>query len=143
MPYSVKADILKQISNDELAQLSSDSGTVVDDAVVDKAIADADSVIDSYVAKRLSVPLTAPVPARVNQLSVTIALYHLFSRRSNRTGMDDTILKNYDDAIRFLELVAKGQVTVGIDPPPAASTDQKAEFNSNDRRFTEDSMKGY
>lgn len=142
MPYSVKADIQKQISDVELAQISSDSGSVIDDNVINKAIVDADSIIDSYIAKKYTVPLVT-VPARINQLSVTIALYLLFSRRSSRQGMDATIEKNYDDAIRFLELAAKGTVTIGIDPPPASSSDQSAEFKANDRRFTEESMKGF
>jgi phage gp36-like protein len=48
MPYSLKADIQKEISDDELIGLTDDEGTgIINDARVTAAIARADAMIDS------------------------------------------------------------------------------------------------
>ena len=80
MAYSTLNDIEDQISEEKLAELTSDDGDPVDETVVTKAIVDADSTIDSYISKAYSVPvMIMPVPPKLNQLSVTIAVYKLFS----------------------------------------------------------------
>jgi phage gp36-like protein len=141
--YSAQADILLQISDVELAQLTSDDGVAIDGDVVDKAITDADADIDSYLGKVYSVPLST-TPAKVNQLSVTIALYKLHSRRAAVLGgVSEVIRTNYEDAIRFLEQAAAGKVTIGIDPPPPKSSTTGGKFNADDRRFKSEDMEGY
>ena len=120
MPYSTQDDILDKLSQEKLAQLTSDDGDDVDDSVVAKAISDADSTIDSYISKAYTVPVTiVPVPPKLNQLSVTIAIYNLFARRStNVGGVNEVVRQDYEDAIRFLEFVAVGKATIGIAPTP-------------------------
>ena len=49
--------------------------------VVEEAIAKADGEIDAYLGLRYQLPLMG-IPAQVRSLSVEIALYHLYSRRS-------------------------------------------------------------
>lgn len=143
MAYSTKSDILNQMSDVELAQLTSEEGNVVDDIVVNKAIVDADATIDSYVGKLYAVPLSTPIPARINQLSVTIAIYTLHSRRASKLGgIGEAIRTNYEDAIRFLEQAAANKVSIGVDPPPTASSGQDAVFKGNDREFTKDTLTG-
>ena len=143
MAYSTLNDIEDQISEEKLAQLTSDDGNIVDETVVSKAIADADSTIDSYISKAYSVPVTiAPVPPKLNQLSVTIAIYKLFSRRaSNVGGVNEVVRTDYEDAIRFLELVAVGKATIGIAPTPQVATSTGGMVSGGKRTFSGSSMR--
>lgn len=141
--YSAQTDILLQISDVELAQLTSDDGVSIDEDVVNKAITDADADIDSYLGKVYSVPLST-ASAKVNQLSVTIAIYKLHSRRAAQLGgVSEIVRTNYEDAIRFLEQAAAGKVTIGVDPPPAKASTTGGKFSADERRFTRDEMDGY
>ena len=135
MAYSEKADILEQITDEELIQLTDDSGIgSVDDGVVSRAIADADAEIDSYCATRYSVPFSG-VPVMIRKLSVDIALYHLYSRR--QLVVPEERKDRYNAAIRYLRDVAKGIVSLGGDAP-AQDTDggPGATTSKSDRVFS-------
>jgi len=139
MSYSVQDDILEQISEAELIDLTDDEGAgSVDTSAVARAIADADAEIDGYCATRYTVPFL-PVPVMIRKLSVDIAIYNLYSRRGK--GMGDIVPedreKRYNNAIRFLRDVSKGLISLGADAPaqdsgggPEATTDK------SDRVFT-------
>ena len=141
--YTTLEDILKQIPEAELIQLTvdePDEDSEVDEDVVDAVIARVDGEIDSYVGVKYSVPL-ATVPAVINQHAIAMDLHYLYSRRPT-IKENETIRANFDDAIKWLDKLAKGQVTLGIDPPPPAPSVSAGRFNSNPRKFSDDSMKG-
>jgi len=138
MPYSTKTDILKQISEEDLTGLTDDAvNGMVDDNVVNKAIQDADGEINSYCKKKYEVPFN-PVPDMINKLSVDISIYHLYSRRQNL--LNESVMKRYDDAIKFLKDVARGLAEITDVPPPATDSDQVGKFQANDRLFTRENM---
>jgi len=141
MAYSTQSDLLEQISEDKLIQLTDDldAGTI-DADVITRAIADADAQIDSYCGTRYEVPLS-PVPVVVRKLSVDIAIYNLYARRK---GVPEDRQKRFEDAIRFLKDVSKGIATLGADEP-ADDTDSgpEATTKKSDRIFTSDKMKGF
>lgn len=143
MAYSLKSDILSQISDDELAQLTSEQGDFIDDNIVTSVITDSDSVIDSYVGKRYVVPVS-PTPARLKNLSVVIAIYNLHSRRSAKLGgINDAIRASYDDAISYLKDISSGKAVLdGAVMPTANTIGSGGKFKSNDRVFSSDTMKG-
>lgn len=140
--YCTKTDILKHLSEDELVQLTADTGSSVDDAVVTEQIEGADSEIDSYTAKRYVVPMS-PVPARIKNLSVIISIYKLHSRRSGKIGaVNEAIRTDYEDAIAFLKDVAKGTAAIdGAVTPTANSKTTGGSFKAGDRVFTDESMR--
>jgi phage gp36-like protein len=143
MAYSSEADILKDISEIELAQLTSESDATVDHDVVSKAIADADAEIDGYVAVRSAVPLD-PVPALVNKLSTRIALYNLFTRRASRAGgVNETVKDNYTRAVEVLKAISKGDVKLGVDQPVNTVSSGGSQVESASRVFTRDSLQGF
>lgn len=144
MVYCTKADILNQISETELAQLTDDAaGAVVDDDIVDAAIADADSEIDGYCGEKYTVPF-ADVPGIVQKMSVGIAIYNLFARReTSMAGMPESRTNRYDKAIRLLLLISQGKVSLGEVPAPAGNPDEVAASSMNDRLFTRTSMEGW
>jgi phage gp36-like protein len=141
MPYCTLTDIKKAISEEIVKQLTDDDniGEIVE-ANVTAAIATADAEIDGYCAAKYAVPF-ATVPAIVKALSIEIAVYYLYKRRT----VPEIIEKAYDKAIARLKDIAKGLLTLGVDPPPAASTTDGAESNTtaDNRIFTRDKMTGY
>jgi phage gp36-like protein len=141
MAYCAKADIVGEISEEILIQLTDDAGTgTVDDAVVTQKIADADSEIDSYCGGRYTVPMS-PVPARVHQLSVDIAVYNLYARRAGT--LPDERKTRYQDAIRFLRDVSTGKASIlGVDAP-AETSDSGPQVSSQERIFTRDKLSGF
>lgn len=87
-------------------------------ALVNGALADADSEIDGYVATRYSVPL-APVPSIVKRLACDLARYHLYDDQAT-----ETIQKRRDAAVAVLRDISAGKVSLGTTdsggsaPPP-------------------------
>ncbi len=141
MPYCIKDDILEQLDEDTLIQLTDDSDAgVVDDTVIDRAIEDADAEINGYCGARYSIPFL-PVPDRIRSLSVDIAVYNICSRRQ---GAPDHRKERYSNAIKFLEKVADGNVSLGEDDPDATPSDSnKPVISSSTRIFTREKLEGF
>lgn len=144
MAYCTLTDITKSIPEDALAQLTDDEGAgrLIEERV-EEAIASADAEIDSYCAARYAVPF-GTVPAVVKKVSADIAIYNLYSRRVEE--IPAARADRYKNAIRLLDGIAKGTITLGVDPAPTASTEgSKAEANktASDRVCTRDTMEGF
>lgn len=141
MAYTTQTEIIKAISEEVVKQLTDDDniGEIVE-ANVTAAIARADSEIDGYCAVKYSVPFTT-VPPVVAGLSLDMSIYYLYKRRI----VSDDVQKSYDNAIARCKDISSGKMSLGVDPPPAASTSDGAESNksTSDRIFTRDSMKGF
>jgi phage gp36-like protein len=140
MGYCVQADILEQIPETELIQLTDDGDLgAVDESIVTRAIADADSEIDGYCGNRYTVPFVE-TPDMVRKLSVDIAIYNLYSRRQ---GAPENRQKRYDDAVSFLRRVSDGKASV----PGATGTDESASdrvsLSGPDRVFSRDNLEGF
>lgn len=138
MAYCTQNDILDQISETELIELTDDSDTgVIDTDIVDRAVDDADSEIDGYCNVRYTVPFSAEnggVPNLIRKFSVDIAIYNLFARR-HRVELDRK--ERYDNAVDYLKDVSKGVATLGTDAVLSdADGGPKASTNILDRIFT-------
>jgi len=135
MAYSVQADLLMQISETELIELTDDAGAgAVDDDVVDRAIADADEEIDAYVGVKYSLPFDS-TPGLIRRMSVDLAVCNLYARR------DDTIpayRKERCDAHRkLLEKIALGQLKLdAADPDQDSDFGVKTTSDKDDRIFS-------
>lgn len=104
MAYCTESDLLKMISQEELAALSAESGGTPDSQVVAEAINRAAGEIDAYLGTRYALPLS-PVPDQVKGLAVDLAIYHLFGRRS---VLPPVRRQRYEAAVSFLKQVAAG-----------------------------------
>ena len=114
MAYCTQADLLEQISQDKLIQLTDDDDAgIVDSDMVTRAIADADAEIDSYCGTKYDIPFS-PVPVMIRKVSVDITIYNLYARRM---GAPKDRKERYDDAISFLKDIAKGIASLGSDAP--------------------------
>lgn len=143
MSYSTLTDILKLIPEAAIIQLTDDedTGSVVT-ARVDEAIAQADAEIDSYCGGRYKVPF-ATVPDICKKISVDIAIYNLYSRKAEE--IPPTRAERYKNAIRQLEGIAKGMISIGEDPEPEAPTQSGIQMSktSDDRIFDSESLTNY
>ena len=143
MPYCTQSDILEQLDSEILVQLTDDAGTGSADAsVVERAIADADSEIDAYCGRRYTVPFAA-VPGIIRKLSVDIAIYHLYGRRT-AGDVPDGRKGRYANAVRLLEHISKGLVTLGgQDPEGNPPSTEKPTLSADERLYGRSKMKGY
>lgn len=143
MAYCTIDDLMEQISEDELIELTDDDNTgVVETSRTDRAIADADAEINGYCGKRYGVPLS-PVPALVRKFSADIAIWNLFSRKQIA---DEGREKRYTNAIRYLQDVAKGNATLGEgdpDTPPSDAGAPRMASANPARVFTRGTLEGY
>jgi len=140
MAYSTQSDILDQMDEDVLIQLTDDDDAgVVDADVVTQKIADADALIDGYCGARYSVPFTT-VPALVLKFSVDIAIYNLYGRRK---GAPEDRRNRFKEAVDFLKGVAAGNNSLGENDPAAGETSFELSPNNPDRIFTRDKMGGF
>jgi len=143
MDYCTKSDILEQIDEDVLIDLTDDDDVgSVDDDKVTRAISDADEEIDSYCGARHTVPFST-VPGIIRKLSVDIAIYNLYARRR---GAPDDRKERYNNAVRMLRDISRGVISLGADDPEGSPPDTNApEMASTnpDRVFSRDTMKGW
>lgn len=144
MAYCVQSDLERKISLAELVQLTDDShaGTV-DTTVIATAIDEADTLINSYVGKVKMTPLS-PVPGLIKNLSATLAIWYLFVRRST---VDAVRQKAYDDAVKTLQSIALGTVTLGVEEatvlPETTEGGPASSTSIVDRVFTNDTLSGF
>lgn len=81
----------------------------INDTVLDDAIAAVCGEIDSHIGARYNVPLN-PVPKVLTQLASDMVRYYLTGAASTETN---PIVARYNNAVKFLKSVAKGEVTLG------------------------------
>lgn len=141
MAYCTQDDILDQLDEAVLIQLTDDAGVGAADAdKVIKAIEDADATIDAYCQGRYTIPLS-PVPNKIRQVSADIAIYNLFSRRGD--AAPETRKDRHKEAIRFLEKVSEGRIKLGAATPAPSNTPDTVNISSKTRIFDRDKMSGF
>ena len=149
--YCTIKDLQDQTADQVLITLTDDEGAApesLDEAGeaihtrLTKAILDATNEINSYCQARYPVPLD-PVPGFINKLTVDIALYNLFSRRGyDESTADKAIIDRYKAAVKNLENISRGLVTLGAAAPPV-SQDNTTVINSGRRLFSRDKLREF
>jgi len=143
MPYVTKSDLEKEAGGpDKLVELTDDDQDgVADQAVLDDAIEEAGTLVDSYAQLRYATPFATP-PARAKQLAAAEALYRLKRRR--RAATEDDRL-DHEERVRFLEQVSTGKVSLGVDPAPPKSTAVVPAViqRSDDEDISRNSLRGF
>lgn len=140
--YCTLDDLLEKVSEDVLIDITTDGGidaVAVDQDKVNDAIADASALIDSFCQKKYDVPFD-PAPRIIKKIAVDLTLYELFSLRGINEDEDQEIVTKQKQAIRFLEKIASGALTIGVPSPPPGNS---LKVESQDRVFSRDSMKEF
>lgn len=109
MPYATVTDLQERLGEPRLRQLT-DVGDppvgLVDTAVAQRALDDAEAEIDGYLAGRYALPL-ATVPGVLRVHALTIAHYRLLGASADEVARED-----YKAALRYLAGVAEGKVVL-------------------------------
>ncbi|MCM0757352.1 DUF1320 domain-containing protein [Sporomusa sphaeroides DSM 2875] len=149
--YCTLDDVKKQVPETKLIQITEteEAPGVIDEAAVESAIEMAQAEIDAYAAAQYPVPF-ALVPKIITKFAVDIALYNLFSGHGfsfEEDSPDKIILQRYKDAVKFLEKLSEGAVSIGggsaADPATAGVAVNQTVIQNPPRLFNRDTMKGY
>ena len=115
--YCTKQDLIDRFGQNELVDLTDrNSLGVIDDSVLNQAIADASAEMDGYLGGRYALPLVT-VPPVLKALCCNIARYKLYDEQAS-----DQVTKRYDSAVKFLFSVSKGEISLGVDSLGANAT---------------------
>lgn len=136
--YATRADMEARFGLNEVVMLTDRNRSgQVDDSVLAGALADAAAEVDGFLAGRYPLPLT-PAPRILTGYTCDIARYRLCG---SSTLVSDDIRDRYRDAVRFLEHVASGKVSLGGMPSGevAATSDNSVQLSSAGSVFSRDS----
>lgn len=147
MAYIELQDLLDELGEDVLVQLTDNSGTGnVDVARVAKAIEHAQGVFDAYIRARYSIPV--PSTPMVKTLNLDLAVFHLMKSRSTmKEGVFEIKKIANDDAIKLLTAINQGKAALDV---PAAeetkenpATSDKILTNKTSAKFTDSKLSGF
>jgi phage gp36-like protein len=142
MAYCTEQDIEKRLPASRLAEITDDepgsNDPVIDSGNVSRAIADADSEIDTYLRGKHDVPL-ATVPDTVRRWSVILSIWNLYARRID-LSVPETLEKDYDRVVGQLKNVRDNKLMID-DATSDANTAgyYKTNKTSSSRIFTSNS----
>lgn len=142
MPYASQATLIARYGTASLIA-QTDRAEVptgaIDTAVVARALADADAVIDGYVGRKFSLPLTVTSPL-LEDIAAKIAFWNL-----HVTMPDEKVKLDYQEALRQLREIAAGTIGIpgatGAEPEGTGSSG--AAFTDRERPFDPDKMTGF
>ncbi|MDO8932579.1 MAG: DUF1320 domain-containing protein [Rhodocyclaceae bacterium] len=105
---------------------------------VDRALADADALINGYAAGRYVVPLS-PVPSNVPRLACAVARYYLLGDSNTDQSRQD-----FEDAVSWLKDVGVGRVTLTTAAPtPTPATGGTPVTRTGSKQFGNGGLKAY
>lgn len=141
MAYCTLDDIKLQCNEDELIRLTDEAGTgAIDTAKVATAIETAEVEIDAYLGEQYTLPLASVLPI-VTKLAVDLAIRNLYLLGPG--GVPDSRDKQAANAVRMLEKIAAGKLSLGVGDPQTENSDNKVSITSATRVFSREKMKGF
>lgn len=118
--YCQAADLVARFSEEEMIQLTDhDNQGFINTTVLGQALSDAAAEINGYLQGRYRLPLANP-PMVLKRIACDIARYYLYDDKPI-----EQVRTRYEDAVKFLMAVAKGQVSLGLNEDDAAVKDSQ------------------
>lgn len=124
--YATEAELKARFANERaVAHLTDDEDTgTADSTVIAEAIAHAESLIDSYLARRYATPIVltgeSNIDALLTGMTLDLACYFLFARPG--VEITDRMQRLYDQHVAWLDKVVGGKVDLPGVSPPASPT---------------------
>lgn len=146
MSYCVYNDLIPEIPESELIQLTDDGRTGLPGYPVAAAAIDAEAdVMDVYLGRAVALPIAAAqIPPVLKRLNAAMAIHRLFSRVR---AVPEHWEKRYRQCLDMLKAIADGEISLGIHPEPDAPDEEdtrgKATAWSRDALFGPDEMEKY
>ena len=141
MSYATLDDLKKRFGNALLVRLTDRAEVptgVIDEGVVEEALADTDAVIDGYLEAKYALPVSE-VPTQLKDLGKAIAIYKLHVEM-----VGEKITKDYENALRMLREIAHGDIRLTIAGKVAANNGASGVRTTDRKRpFTNENLKGF
>lgn len=138
MTYATQADMTERFGEQEIIELTDREQTgAIGTDVLDRALADADSLIDGYLATRYTLPL-ASTPTVLTRIACDLARYGLYDDEAPKQ-----VTERYQAAIAFLKAVSRGEVTLGAPAVTEGAATGTADIQSGGRIFGRDQGHGF
>ena len=128
--YCTELDITNSYGTVFWLNVADDDGGGTADGVA-QAIAWASGTIDGLIGRKYNLPLLE-IPVRLRETAVDLSIFRRATTADRKT---DIIQGIHDDAIKYLKALASGEVSLGLDDPPASHIDGITQF-SNTRQIT-------
>ena len=116
MPYATQTDLEREAGGKQkLIQLTDLNGTgEVDTTIVSDVIAEAESLVNSYLETRYAVPIAdEDVSDIVRRVTAAEAVYVL---RDRREALHPSHQSRHEERIEWLDNVRRGVISPGLDP---------------------------
>ncbi len=142
MAYATVTDMINRFGAAELTRLTTPEGqdmAAIDTVAVERAIAEASGLVDSYLRTRYEVPLVG-VPIEITGAACTLARYSL-AMGENREPTEQMRLAR-KETIDWLSAIGAGRVTLN-GAVPASTTQSGARTSDRCRPFNTDSLAGW
>ena len=110
--YCTPDDLVSRYGEVELLQLASAEDGTLDTAVVQRGCDDAGDLVDGYIRRRYTLPLSA-TPALLVRMSAAIARHYLHLGGDRQPT--EQVKAGYDQAVTFLKDVAATKADLGLD----------------------------
>lgn len=139
MAYAIQQDLIARFGTHELVQLTDHAGTgEIDAAMVAGALSDATELVNGYLARRYTLPLSV-VPDRLTGVVCDLARYALYT-------VDPTpvVQARRKDAVAWLRDIGAGVVLLpaaGVEP--VAGGGDSVAFETVGAGFDRDALKGW
>ena len=141
MPYVTLAQLIDRYGEPALVALT-DRGTVatglIDEAAIDRAVADADATIDGYLARRYALPLAEAQPLLV-KIAGDLVFYDLHTFQP-----DPKVEAAQKAALAMLRDISAGVIALtaaGLEPQNVGGSG--ARITDRPPQMTQDNMKGF
>lgn len=143
MAYCTVDDILEILPEAQVIRLTDDENSgAYDPGKVQGAIDAAAEEINSYLGGRVALPIAGAIPPILKKFNADMAAYNLYSRVAEE--IPSTRKDRYDNAVKLLEKIAEGKLTLGLQPPPdapaAADCENAAQVQTRSKIFDEKVM---
>jgi len=144
MPYATLQDMATRFGAEELTQLTDRANVdAIDSAPVNAALADADAVIDGYLAQRYAVPVV-PTPPLLRRLACDITRFLLRGEAASQA-----VRSAYEEALAQLRDLSAGRAALpgaaaaAPGATPAAGGAGRVQVAAPARRFDSTSLADY
>lgn len=147
MAYLELQDLIDELGEDTLVQLTDDEGTgEINETRVLKAIEFAKGTFDAYARSRYSLPV--PATPFVKAANLDLAIFHLYK---SRTSLPEGVYKvreaAYKEAMQLLKDIQCGKA--GLDVPAAEETvetpanSDRILTNASRQKFTDEALRSF
>lgn len=145
MVYCIIADVQKMLPDTILIEVTDDEGApdAIETTRLQESIDSGGEEIDAIIGGVVLLPITGTVPPILGKLNVDIAIYNVYSRLMEE--IPQTRIDRYKRAIEMLMQIAEGEISIGIQPPPAAPVSGAGwpSKTTRNKEFTSDTLDMY